>query len=111
MAAAHLYELAAAAGEPVALFNLGYTYEKGLGVDRDPEISVQWYDRAAVLRNAAAQKGVADFLEDGLRLNGHADVAEAMRWYAAAAAQGYPLAQSNLGCCLRKGRSGVPPDY
>lgn len=36
--------------------------------------------------------------------------AEAVRWYSAAAAQGYALAQCNLGDCHAFGLGGLTPD-
>jgi peptidoglycan hydrolase-like protein with peptidoglycan-binding domain len=46
-AARLLWLVAAAHGEPVAMFNLGAMYERGIGVDADKEAARKWYERAA----------------------------------------------------------------
>jgi hypothetical protein len=49
VAAAHWYRLAAAEGNTRAQINLGFLYEKGLGVERDPVEALRWYRRASGL--------------------------------------------------------------
>ncbi len=47
--AAGLYEVAAKKGNPVAAFDLGYFYENGLGVGKDPAQARHWFSEAAKL--------------------------------------------------------------
>jgi TPR repeat protein len=46
-AARLLWWAAAARGEPVAMFDLGAMYERGVGVDPDKAAARKWYERAA----------------------------------------------------------------
>ena len=49
------YRKAAEQGKAIAQYNLGYCYEKGLGVVKDPTEAVKWYRKAAEQGDAAAQ--------------------------------------------------------
>jgi TPR repeat protein len=50
-----LYKKAAAAGNPQAMYNLGWLYEKGWGVTQDDAQAREWYQKAADAGNAAAK--------------------------------------------------------
>ena len=41
------YETAARVGHPAAQFYLGFMYQTGLRVEKDPVEAAQWYERAA----------------------------------------------------------------
>lgn len=101
-AAARWYALAAGQGDPLASFRLGLLYENGRGVQKDDVQAVNLYRQAAVQGLADAQNSLGRMYEmgrGGLRQN----IAEARRWYKAAAGQGYVLAQSNYGFQLYAG--------
>ena len=49
--AARWYKKAAAQGNSRAQINLGYLYEKGLGVDKDLVIALNWYRKASGLED------------------------------------------------------------
>ena len=49
------YRKAAEQGKAIAQYNLGYCYEKGLGVVKDPTEAVKWYRKAAEQGDAAAK--------------------------------------------------------
>ena len=49
------YRKAAEQGKAIAQYNLGYCYEKGLGVGKDPTEAVKWYRKAAEQGDAAAK--------------------------------------------------------
>ena len=53
-------DLAAAAGNPAAMFELGARYAEGRGVARDLAVSAEWYARAAEAGVAAAAADGAD---------------------------------------------------
>lgn len=55
--AAQWYRRAAEQGFARGMINLGFLYEKGLGVERDPAIALQWYRQAAGLGDAIALDG------------------------------------------------------
>ena len=44
--AAYWYEKAANSGDPVAQKQIGYFYQVGIGVPRDPVRAVRWFERA-----------------------------------------------------------------
>jgi len=58
------WRLAAAQGQPDALYGLGVCYEDGHGVPRDDRKALSLYKRAAVLRHARAADIVAALLAD-----------------------------------------------
>lgn len=127
-------------GDPCAQYALGQRYAHGDGVPRDFRKAVEWYRRAALQGNAAAQYSLALNLdtqanpenrEVWLRLaaaQGHAEAQvemgrihergseastwqrEAMKWYRKAAAQGRAEAQSSLGRMHQYGK-GVPQNH
>jgi TPR repeat protein len=97
----------AAAGDANCENLLGYFYERGLGVARDPKEAVDLYSRAAKQGLAAAQNnlGYAYMIGAGVPK----DAAEAVRWFKRAAAAGNIPAENNLGILYAKGE-GVPRD-
>jgi len=95
------YRKAADQGGAIAQSNLGFMYEKGLGVAQDDTQAVAWYRKAAEQGDAYAQYSL------GLRYaNGRSvaqDVEQAVAWYRKAADQGIADAQYNLGVMYEKG--------
>lgn len=63
--AAKAYREAGDAGNPTAMFNLGYLYEKGMGVSQDYQQSRQWYEMAAAGGNADAMGNIGFFYDYG----------------------------------------------
>jgi uncharacterized protein len=57
--AAHWYEKAAGAGDPLAELQIGYLYEAGLGVDKDPARAAHWYQLAAAGGSVRAKANLA----------------------------------------------------
>ena len=53
-----LWLSAAARGEPVAMFDLGTMYERGIGVDADPSMAKKWYELAAAKGHAQAREAL-----------------------------------------------------
>ena len=54
-----LYRRAAARGNALAEYNLGFCYESGMGVTADKTEAAAWYRKAAVNRNSAAVRRMA----------------------------------------------------
>ena len=85
---AHTYwSLEAEKGNAFAHMNLGYLYQRGLGVPKDASNSVVWYRKAAQLGLADAQYQLGLMYELGIGVN--ADIWEAEVWYQRATDQGY----------------------
>jgi TPR repeat protein len=85
----------------VAIYNIGYCYEEGIGVPKDISEAIYWYTLAAEQGNAFAQNALGYCYEDGLGVP--KDLERAVTWYQRSANQGYPWAQCNLGYCFQNG--------
>jgi len=102
-----LWEPQAQAGEPIAEFDLGYLYERGLGVTRDESAAAYANDRYAELN-------LGFMYLYGLGL--HRDPVEAEEWIEKAANGGYTFAikvfallySPSQGCFLLTGLESRP---
>ena len=82
-----LWLLEAEKSNAFAHMNIGYLYQRGLGVPRETSNAVVWYRKAAQLGLADAQYQLGLMYELG---NGiEADIWEAEVWYQRATDQGY----------------------
>ncbi|MBR0336614.1 MAG: toll/interleukin-1 receptor domain-containing protein [Alistipes sp.] len=106
--AVQYYHKAAEQGYADAQINLGYCYDKGLGVTQDYAEAVKWYRKVAEQGDNYAQYNLGVCYEYGRGVT--RDYAEAVKWYRKAAEQGYADAQINLGYCYDEGL-GVTQDY
>lgn len=101
------WQLLAKFGDARAQNELGYLYERGLGVAPNAVEAVTWYRLAAEQGLAAAQNNLGLMFMNG---NGVTQShAEAARWFKLASAQNHAAAQNNLGVLYDKGL-GVPED-
>lgn len=98
--------VAAASGDPAALYEVGARYAEGNGVPRDLAEAAVWLERAAETGLAVAQHRLATQYEAGLGVP--EDRAIAFEWYSAAAEQGNVMAMHNLGVMLSQGIEGDP---
>jgi hypothetical protein len=97
----------AEAGNRVAQFNLGLSFEKGLGVAVNKAEAAKWYKRAAEAGVAEAQCQLGELYETGSGVA--VDKVAAAKWYKRAAYAGIAHAQFRLGVCYHYG-SGVAYD-
>jgi TPR repeat protein len=102
-----LYRLAACAGHPRALYNLGVAYANGDGVTEDKGVAVEYYRRAADTGYASALCELGFCYEHGRGVA--EDKAAAVEYYRRAAEAGSATALVNLGLCYANGR-GVAED-
>ena len=86
---------------------LGTCYRNGHGVDRDPELAVQWYRKAAEQNYAEAQHLMGLCYQLGVGEEKSPE--QAVQWYRKAAEQNHAAAQNNLGVCYLTG-IGVKED-
>ncbi|MHA1559364.1 MAG: peptidoglycan-binding protein, partial [Alphaproteobacteria bacterium] len=100
--------VAAAQGDPAALYEVGARYADGLGVARDLAEAAIWLERAAEAGLAVAQHRLAAMYEAGLGVP--EDRSTALQWYGTAAEQGNILAMHNVGVMFSQGIDG-PPDF
>ncbi len=95
-------------GDAEAQVTLGWMYEIGRGVARDPARAAEWYRRAAAQGDPLAEYALAELYVRGLGVP--RDEAAAAALYRAAAEAGNASAQYKLGALYETGR-GVPRDY
>jgi hypothetical protein len=69
---------AAAAGNPSAEHNLGFMYEKGYGVPRNPTVAANWYRKSANQGNPAGQLALGRLYYLGAGVQ--RDLVEAYKW-------------------------------
>lgn len=94
--------------DPEAIAELGYLYEKGLGLEQDFLHARSLYVRAASAGSAAAQNRLGVMYELGRGVE--RDYATAHRWYETAVVGGSAQAMTNLGTIYENGL-GVPVDF
>jgi len=96
--AAAFYRIGAEANYAKAQANLGYCYETGFGVERDPQEAAKWYQAAAVQGNRYAQMNHANkLLSEALETKDQDRMIEAREWYLKAHYQDESLSQSAYG--------------
>lgn len=96
--------LAAAGGDPVAQYLLGYMCHLGVGVEKNLTKAKRWLEDSAAQKHPAGETELAWFLQENAKDD--ADRARALSLYEAAAAQGFSKAQSHLGFALWNGTLG-----
>jgi localization factor PodJL len=98
---------AAAAGNPLAFYEIGARFTEGRGVPVDLKSAATWYQRAADLGHAPSQYRIANFYEKGSGLERDLDAAK--KWYQLSAEQGNASAMHNLAVLYAT--AGAVPDY
>ncbi|MCY0149789.1 peptidoglycan-binding protein [Hoeflea sp. G2-23] len=98
---------AAAAGNPLAFYEIGARFTDGRGVAVDLSRAATWYQRAADLGHAPSQYRIANFYEKGSGVD--RDLAAAKKWYQMAAEQGNASAMHNLAVLYAT--AGQAPDF
>jgi TPR repeat protein/predicted DNA-binding WGR domain protein len=101
------WRTAAQQGDATAQWLLARCLQEGAGIQKYPQVAVQWLRRAAESGLADAQNdlGICYDQGDGVEENS----AKAFHWFSRAAKQGFAWAQRNLGACYAEG-SGVTRD-
>jgi len=96
--AAAFYRIGAEANYAKAQANLGYCYETGFGVERDPQEAAKLYQAAAVQGNRYGQINHANkLLSDALKTKDEDRMIEASEWYLKAHYQDKSLTQAAYG--------------
>jgi len=86
--------LAADQGYSKAQSNLGYMYLNGLGVERDYEKALYWYQLAVDQGSSFAQSKLGSMYEEGHGVE--RDYEKALYWFQLATEQGDNIAQKHL---------------
>ncbi len=92
----------AASGDALAQYRLGSAYSLGEGgMERDDELAVYWWRKAAAQGSALAQNELGTAYAEGAGVE--KDPREAVYWLTQAAEQGLAVAQANLATMYRHG--------
>jgi TPR repeat protein len=103
-----LYEAASELGNPVAMFNLGLSYDRGIGIAQDPAEARKWYERAAQRNLHMALLNLGFLYERGRGVSQDFSVARDL--YEKSAARGNRRAMNNLGYFFEQG-FGINTNY
>lgn len=100
-----LFDEAAQAGLPQAMFETARGYDKGRGVTRDLSQAARWYGEAAERDHAGAMVALGTMYEfgDGIEQN----LAEALRLYRLAADKGDVAGTTSLAYLLAEGKGAA----
>jgi localization factor PodJL len=99
---------AAAAGDPIAAYEIGVRYLEGRGLRADAQEAAIWFEKAAAKGSAPAAYRLGSIYEKGA--GGRKNPADARRYYSMAAEAGNIKAMHNLGVMYAEGPDGKP-DY
>lgn len=103
------YLRAADRGSAMAMNSLGYLYDNGIGVERNPQKAAAWYLQAAEHGYPSAWFNIANCYEYGVGVN--QNVKEAARWYTKSAQAGDGEAQLKLAFLYERGMvEGIEPE-
>jgi len=94
-------------GSAEAQFRLGWLFENGLGIEKNPIDAAEWYAQAAAQGYASAQFNLGMMYTDGRGVR--RDDITAANYFRMAARQGHAKAAYNLGIFYQTGR-GVGKD-
>jgi TPR repeat protein len=102
------YETAALAGSATAMYELGFLYERGAGVNQDYDKARQWFDKGAAHGHAEAMDELGLLYASGQGVV--QDYQEARKWFEKSAVAGSAPAMNNLGWLYSMGYGGVRDD-
>jgi TPR repeat protein len=94
-----LLSAAASEGDAPSQSTLGYFYDAGVGVQRDPDLAMLWYRRAARQKDICATSNIAVCYRD------QGDMRKARGWFRKALSLGDMDAALELGKLLLLGRT------
>ncbi|NOZ52223.1 MAG: hypothetical protein GXP08_03605 [Gammaproteobacteria bacterium] len=89
-------------GYAKAQATMGWIYQTGKGVNKDPKKAFEWYSKAAAQQHIIAQNNLGVLYEQGL--GARKSISKAATWYRHSAEWGYSFAQYNLGVLYKEGR-------
>ena len=93
---------------PDVLNHIAHMYDKGLGVEKNLQISAQWYKKAAEMGFKVAQFNLGLCYEKGEGVT--KDIHEAIYWFRKSAEQEYADAESKMGYLTVTGK-GIKQDF
>ena len=103
-----LMRKAATAGDPAAMYSVGYSFESGQSGKRDFAEALRWYRKSADGGSGIAMHRLGLVYEGGESVP--QDRVEALRWYRKAADAGSPLGMIDVGRAYESNDFGVAKD-
>ena len=94
--------------DPEAMNMIGFMYNRGLGIQKNPEEAYKWYRKAAEAGLAVSQFNVGLMYQYGRGVQ--KNIPEAVKWFRKAAEQNHASAELKMGYLTVKG-IGVKRDY
>lgn len=88
------YKRAAMLGHIDSMFQVGYMYENGRGVDKDIDKALKWYLKAAQFNHKSAMNNIGYLYENGEGVE--KDINRAITWYQKAMMLGDDTAKNNI---------------
>jgi hypothetical protein len=88
------YKRAAMLGHIDSMFQVGYMYENGRGVEKDTSKALKWYMRAAQFNHKSAMNNIGYLYENGEGVE--KDINRAITWYEKAMMLGDDTAKNNI---------------
>jgi hypothetical protein len=83
------------------MYNLGYCFDKGEGVEQNLAKAVEWFTKAAEKGHSSAMSNLGRCFKKGQGVE--QNLAKAVEWYTKAAEKGHSTAMNNLGICFHNG--------
>ena len=94
-------------GDPLAISNLGYCFQNGVGVAKDQNRAFQLFQQAADLGNSNGLNNLAFFFyQHGDGSVVALDIPRSIQLYHLAADMGNRISMNNLGYCYERGIGG-----
>ena len=91
-----------------SMYEIGYLYHNGLGVEQDYKKAMEWYEKATELGNPSAMNNIGYLYQNGLGVE--QDYKKAMEWYEKAVELEYAISMNNIANLYENGL-GVEQDY
>lgn len=94
----------AEAGNVWAQARLGWMYESGLGIAKNYDLAIQWYEKAADQGDMVAQQSLGQMYRYGKYDGGvKKDYVKALKWFRLSAEQGNRMSQQHMGDMYKQG--------
>lgn len=103
------FKKAAEGGHPSALFEVGYSYSQGFGVEKDMDAAIKWYRKAIDKGEPSAMVNLAAYFYNSE--GEEKDVREAYRLWKIAESKGSTIARNNLQLLYNRPKPKQEPTH
>ena len=95
--------LANTTNESYKMVDIGFAYQKGIGVNRNYDTALFWYRKSAELNNANGMFNIGLCYHEAWGVPRNYD--SSLKWYLKAAELGHEIAMRNIGGMYKVGHS------